>query len=262
MDEVILENRGDIGLVRLNRPSRANSVTPDTVTRLGDAVQEFLRADSVRAIVLTGTGRAFCAGADVKDMHDHYERSGIDGLCDYLADLWMPAVQRTVRKIWAADKPIVAACNGAATAGGLDFALACDARVAAESARFGESYINLGMVPVAGGAYLLPRAIGAAAALELLVSGELVGAVRAKQLGIVGEVCPDDQVVEHAVTLARKLSTAPAVSFRALKSLTRMTTAQFDQVLEASYRADVELIRLPQVRERLVAVMTAHSAPR
>src|SRR4249919_3219249 len=98
---------------------------------MGEAVQELAETKGIGAVVLTGTGTVFCAGADVREMFDVYNADGPDGLMDYLADTWMPAVQRTVRQLWNAPVPVVAAYNGAATAGGLDFGLACDVRIAA-----------------------------------------------------------------------------------------------------------------------------------
>ena len=162
--------------MRLNRPDRGNSVTPDVVTRLGDAVRDLAETDEIGAVVLTGTGSVFCAGADVKDMFEIYSSDGADGLMEYLGVTWMPAVQRTVRLLWSAPKPLIAAYNGAATAGGLDFGLSCDVRLSARSARFAESYVNLGMVPVAGGAYLLPLLVGLSAATRMIASGAFIDA--------------------------------------------------------------------------------------
>ena len=188
-DDVVVSVDDGIGVVRLNRPDRSNSVTPAVVTRMGDAVAELAEAGDVRAVVLTGTGKVFCAGADVREMFDVYNADGADGLMTYLAETWMPAVQRTVRLLWSAPLPVVAAYNGSATAGGLDFGLACDTRVAASTATFAESYVNLGMVPVAGGAYLLPSLIGLAPASRMIATGEFISADTALQLGMVAEVC-------------------------------------------------------------------------
>ena len=259
-DDVVVE-AGTIGVVRLNRPSRGNSVTPEVVTRLGDAVLELAETDSVRAIVLTGTGKVFCAGADVQEMHAVYVDSGADGLMAYLADVWMPAVQNTVRKLWHTPKPVVAALNGAATAGGLDFGLSCDVRIAAATARFAESYVNLGMVPVAGGAFLLPRLIGLAAATDLLASGELIDADRALALGLVGEVCAPDALQDRAVATALRLAHGPAETFRRVKAIARRWSGDELEVgLRSSYEANVELIARGDVRDRMVDVMEKYSA--
>ncbi len=260
MDDVIVEASDTTAFVRLNRPHRGNSVTPEVVTRLGEAVEEVCAMDSVRAVVLTGTGSVFCAGADVQEMYAVYTADGADGLMGYLSDVWMPAVQRTVRAIWQAPRPIVAALNGAATAGGLDFSLSCDVRVAATTARFAESYVNLGMIPVAGGAFLLPTVIGLPAATELLGTGKLIDADRAHELGLVDHLCEPETLEERAREVAAAMAHGPIETFARLKKIVRSAaTAKLDAALRASYEANVELIARPEVRDRIVAVMERFS---
>src|SRR5689334_17537814 len=243
VSEIVIDAHDPIGIVRLNRPRRGNSVTPEVVTAMGEAVRELGETDSVRAVVLTGTGSVFCAGADVQDMYSVYRDDGADGLMDYLGQTWMPAVQRTVRALFAAPKPLVAAFNGAATAGGLDFGLTCDMRVAATTARFAESYVNLGMVPVAGGAYLLPRLVGHGPATELLASGGLIEAARAHELGLVDEVCAPEDLMAHAMELAERLTTGPAATFAALKQVVRLAAgSELDAALRASLEANIALL--------------------
>lgn len=260
MDDVQVERKGEIGIVRLNRPDRANSVTPAVVTELGDVVEAMCADDAVRAVVITGTGKVFCAGADVQEMYDVYRADGPDGLMAYLGDVWMPAVQHTVRRLWGATKPTVAAMNGAATAGGLDFALTCDIRVAAGGARFGESYVNLGMVPVAGGAYLLPSLVGRATGTMLLATGRLVDAEEALRIGLVDEVCENDQLMDRACTVAEQLAHGPADTFARTKGVVRLaTTPELHAALDASLRANIDLIAHGEVRERMLAVMERFS---
>ena len=260
MDDVVIEDAGPIGLVRLNRPDRGNSVTPAVVTELGGAVRHLAAMDAVEAIVLTGTGSVFCAGADVQEMYAVWVADGADGLMDYLADVWMPAVQATVRAIWNVPKPLVAAYNGAATAGGLDFGLACDMRVGARSARFAESYVNLGMVPVAGGAYLLPLLIGIPAATRLLASGAFVDASEAKELGFVDVVTDEEDLLPRAYELAAELSHGEVATFAETKQVTRAAAgAALEEALRESYEANVRLIARDEVRARILAVMERYS---
>lgn len=263
MSDIELDTTDSIGIVRLNRPHRGNSVTPEVVTRLGEAFQQLAETDSVKAIVLTGVGSVFCAGADVQEMHSVYLAGGANGLMTYLADVWMPAVQRTVRAIWEVPKPVVAALNGAATAGGLDFGLACDVRVAATTARFAESYINLGMVPVAGGAFLLPLTIGHSAAMELLASGHIIGAEQAHALGLVNYVCPSDVLDARSKELAVQLAHGPAATFARLKEIARASaTPNLEAALRESYEANVALIGREDVRARILSVMEQFSRAR
>lgn len=259
--EVVVEIRGSIGWVRLNRPRRGNSVTPEVVAELGVSVTRLAEDDAVRAVVVTGTGQVFCAGADVQAMYDIWRLDGADALTDYLADVWMPAVQRTVRALWASPKPLVAAVNGAATAGGLDFSLCCDLRVASTSARFAESYVNLGMVPVAGGAYLLPRTIGPSAAIDLMASGRLIDAQEAEQVGLVDRVCEFGLLEKTAQDLAESLVQGPYATVGELKRIARgSSSSELNRVLEESYRANVELLKREDVRVRVLAVMEQFSS--
>lgn len=260
VSEIVIDAHDPIGIVRLNRPRRGNSVTPEVVTAMGEAVRELGETDSVRAVVLTGTGSVFCAGADVQDMYSVYRDDGADGLMDYLGQTWMPAVQRTVRMLWATPKPLVAAFNGAATAGGLDFGLTCDMRVAATTARFAESYVNLGMVPVAGGIYLLPRLIGHSAAMELLASGRIIDAARAQELRLVDDVCEPGDLMANATALAERLTAGPDATFAALKRVARQTAGpELDATLRASLQANIDLIARDDVRSPILAVMEQFS---
>ena len=260
MDDIVISTNDRVGTVRLNRPDRGNSVTPDVVARMGDAVANLAETDDVNAVVLTGTGKVFCAGADVREMFDVYQDDSADGLMAYLADTWMPAVQRTVRLLWNAPVPVVAAYNGAATAGGLDFGLACDLRVAASSARFAESYVNLGMVPVAGGAFLLPSLVGSAAAARMIASGAFITADEALELGMISEVCDVDAVVHRASTIATSMTRGPASTYAHAKRIARAAaTPHLDAALDASLAANIELIAQPEVRAKIVAVMERYS---
>lgn len=261
MTDVVVDGAGPIGVVRLNRPHRGNSVTPEVVTRLGEAVRELAEVDSVRAIVLTGTGSVFCAGADVREMNAIFREEGPDGFVQYHVDVWWPAVQGAVRALWSVPKPLVAAFNGAATAGGLDFGLACDVRLASTTARFAESYVHLGMVPVAGGAFLLPLVVGLSTATQLLASGELIDAERALSIGLVDEVCAPDLLDARAAGMAGRLAEGPAQTFALTKQIARRAaTEELERVLRDSYQANVELLEREEVRDRVVAVMERYSA--
>ena len=190
-----------------------------------------------------------------------YRADGADGLMDYLGETWMPAVQRTVRLLWAAPIPLVAAFNGAATAGGLDFGLTCDVRVAATSARFAESYVNLGMVPVAGGMYLLPVADRAGAGLADDRHGEFISADTALQLGMVAEVCDASLLAQRATEIAREMTHGPAQTYARAKQVARArATEDLDTALQASLAANIELIALAEVRDRIVNVMERYSS--
>ncbi|RZL84498.1 MAG: enoyl-CoA hydratase/isomerase family protein [Rhodococcus sp. (in: high G+C Gram-positive bacteria)] len=261
MDDLVVSVAEGIGTVRLNRPDRGNSVTPDVVRRMGEAVNELAETDGIGAVILTGTGKVFCAGADVQEMYDVYNADGPDGLMDYLAATWMPAVQQTVRFLWNAPVAVVAAYNGSATAGGLDFGLACDARIASSRARFAESYVNLGMVPVAGGAYLLPSLIGLPAASRMIATGEFVSADDALAIGMIAEICDPDDLPSRATDLARRMTHGPTATYAQVKRIARAAaTAELESALQASLAANIELLVRPEVRSSVLAVMERYSA--
>ena len=265
MDEsdVVISVADGVGTVRLNRPDRGNSVTPKVVAQLGQAVAELAETDGIGAVVLTGTGKVFCAGADVREMFEVYTDDGPDGLMDYLSTTWMPAVQRTVLQLWDAPVPVVAAYNGAATAGGLDFGLACDVRIASSTARFAESYVNLGMVPVAGGAYLLPSLIGSAQALHMIASGSFITASEALAYGMLNEVCDVDDLPRRSIEVARQMTSGPKRTYAAAKHVARSAgRADLQNALAASLAANIDIIAHDDVRARILAVMERFSASR
>jgi len=211
-------------VLTLNRPERGNGVVPELARDLL-AVLDALEPDrSVRCVVLTGAGKQFCAGADVVAMQ-RYLRDELPVTQEpYNARVLFPVTQRvtTSRLIF------LAAVNGAATAGGLDFALACDLRVASDRARLGETYVNMGLAPGNGGTWFLPRLVGSGTAAELALTGEIVDAARALELGLVGRVVPHDQLIEAATALA---STIAAKPWRALEAT--------KQALRASWQHDL-----------------------
>ena len=179
-------------------------------------------------------------------MFEIYTTDGADGLMDYLGVTWMPAVQRTVRLLWSAPKPLIAAYNGSATAGGLDFGLSCDVRLAARSARFAESYVNLGMVPVAGGAYLLPMLIGLPAATRMIASGAFIDAEEALRLGMVAEVCDDDALVARAHEVALEMTHGPSATFARAKNVARAAaTVELEAALRGEPRREHRPDRAP-----------------
>lgn len=257
MTDVLVDvRRTNTAVVRLNRPTHGNSVTPEVLLDLQEAIRELNDDDSIDAIVLTGTGSVFCAGADIRHMFDLYSAIGEEAFIDYQIDVWWPAVQATARLLWSVGKPLVAALNGAVTGGGLDFALMCDLRVASTTARFAESYASLGMLSVSGGAFLLPNLIGLSRAFPLLVSGTLIDAEHARDFGLVDEVCDGAYLISQAVDAAARLASEPSNTFALTKcGARRVATQRFEEALRDSYATNVGLAREGEIRRRLMAVM-------
>jgi len=211
-DELLYAVEDGIATITLNRPDRLNAFTPGMLDAWVAAYEESQRRDDVRCIVLTGAGRGFCTGGDVKAMGE----GGPNTPLAARKRIWeeIQAVPKAVAKL---DKPIVAAINGVATGGGLDYAMMCDVIVAAESARMAETYSKLGLIPGGGGCWYMPRLVGRGKALELLWTADFVDAKEALRIGLVHHVWPDDVFMEKTYELARKIADAAPLSVRFIK---------------------------------------------
>jgi enoyl-CoA hydratase/carnithine racemase len=207
---VLVERREGVAYVTLNRAPAANALSRGLVSALARAVVGLRDDEGVRAVVLTGAGdRAFCAGADLK------ERRGmtIEETRSFLRDL-----NRVVDLLAAFPRPVIAALNGAALGGGLELALACDIRVAAEGAEVGLPEVRLGIIPGAGGTQRLARVAGLAAAKELVLTGRRIGAARALALGIVSDVVPAAALLTVAGRIADEIASAGPLAVEEAKS--------------------------------------------
>lgn len=201
-----------VGTITLNRPSRLNSITVAMVDLWRDILLGASDNEDVKVIVVTGAGRAFCAGGDAAEM-GKYKGRGALAFKDFL---WRH-VQRIAIVLETVEKPVIASLNGTARGAGLDMALMCDLRIAAESAVFAESYIHMGIIAGDGGTYYLPRLIGTARALELFWTGREVSATEALQLGFVNRVVADEELATATNTLARQIAVQPQETIRCFK---------------------------------------------
>ncbi|GAV24511.1 enoyl-CoA hydratase [Carboxydothermus islandicus] len=211
--EILLEKKEGIATITLNRPEKMNAFTLEMIDRWVNFLQECQQDDAVKVIVLTGKGKAFCTGGDLELLEKTAKSTPLAS-----KNLIWKHIQKIPLLLWEViDKPVIAAINGTAVGAGLDMALMCDLRFAAESARFSEGYIRLGLVPGDGGAYFLPRLIGIAKALELLWTGDFIDAREAHQLGLVNRVYPDDKLLEETYKFAERLVKGPEVAIRMIK---------------------------------------------
>lgn len=193
-------------LVRLNRPKQLNALNGPTMDALCEALEELDRDEGVRAIVVTGSERAFAAGADIGEMA---EASAIDMLLTNRIAQW-----DRIRRI---TKPVIAAVNGWCLGGGCELAMALDLILAGEGAKLGQPEINIGVIPGAGGTQRLTRAIGKSRAMEMVMTGEPMGAREAAERGLVARVVPDELVVEDALSLAATIARKSPVALRVAK---------------------------------------------
>jgi 2-(1,2-epoxy-1,2-dihydrophenyl)acetyl-CoA isomerase len=190
----------------------------ETLTReLIEALEGLVGDPEVRALVLTGEGRGFCSGADLGGMADEYRGGGRARPSDLLDE----GYAKIVRLMVEAPKPVIAAVNGVAAGAGLSLALACDLRVASEAATFSMAFVRIGLVPDSGASYFLPRIVGAAAALELSITGERIDAERALGMGLVSRVSAVDSLIADASALAAELAALPTKAIALTKELLR-----------------------------------------
>jgi enoyl-CoA hydratase/carnithine racemase len=224
-------------LLTLNRPESLNALGAPGDGDAVAAVCEQVNADQdIRCVVLTGAGRAFSAGGDVKAMKAREGAFAGSGVA--IRDGYRRNIHRIVRSIYGLEVPSIAAVNGAAIGLGCDVACMADIRICAENARFGVTFLKLGLIPGDGGAWLLPRTIGMSRAAELLFTGDVIDAATAQAWGLVTRVVPADQLVDEAIALANRIAVQPPHALRLAKSLLRQgQTASYDTLMEMSAAA-------------------------
>jgi len=193
---ILTETRGRVALVTLNRPKQLNALAPKLMQELGAALYRFDADDGVGAIVITGNDKAFAAGADIGAMKDFDFQHAYKS--NYITRDWEHI--RNVRK------PVIAAVAGYALGGGCELAMMCDIVIAAESAKFGQPEINLGVLPGSGGTQRLPRAVGKAKAMDLCLTARMMDAAEAERAGLVSRVVPNDRLMAEAMGVAEKIA--------------------------------------------------------
>jgi 2-(1,2-epoxy-1,2-dihydrophenyl)acetyl-CoA isomerase len=210
---VLLESRqGSILTLTLNRPERLNALDNQLPTELNDALSRIGEDRSVHVVIITGAGRAFCAGGDLAVIGAGRARADITELEPILR-----TGMQVILKLRTMSQPVIAAVNGPAAGAGMNLALACDLRVATEDAVFGQNFAKVGLFPDYGGTHLLPQLIGPAKAAELFYTGDMIDAKTALRLGIVNHVYTADQFKAGVENLAAKIATGPQVPIRAVK---------------------------------------------
>jgi 2-(1,2-epoxy-1,2-dihydrophenyl)acetyl-CoA isomerase len=236
-----------IGTLTLDRPEKLNALTPDLCRDLLAALRSCATRPDIRALILTGAGRAFCAGADLAVL-------GTDG------EALVAAGKEMALTLRALPQPVIAAVNGPAAGGGANLALACDYRIAASTAMLGQVFHKLGLGPDWGGSYFLPRLVGPARALELVWSARMVDAAEALALGLVDRVVAPDVLLGEARALARAWAAFPPLAVQRTKqAIYRSEHATLTEMLDAEIAIQRELFATPEARERLGASLPTRS---
>jgi len=234
---VLLQAKHDaVAVLIMNRPDRLNALNNDLAAALNEALGRIAKDESVRVVVITGAGRAFCAGGDLAVIGKGRATGDTQSL-EPLLRSGMQAVL-TTRLM---PQPVIAAVNGAAAGAGMNIALAADIRIAAEEAMFGENFAKVGLFPDFGGTYFLPQLVGLAMAAELFYTGDMIDAKAALRLGIVNQVVPAAQLETEVKTLAQKIAQGPPLAIRAVKKT--LFGSEKEKLKEALEREVQEQIR-------------------
>lgn len=244
--ELMLEQKNGIATIRLNRPDSLNALTPSLQFDLLHMVEKLAADDAVKCIMLTGTGRAFCAGGDVKAMADIQTQSLDEQAADLLAR------QQLVKVLREAPKVSIAAVNGLAMGMGLALVLACDFRIAADTAKFGAAYAKVGLTGDFGISWLLQQEVGASRARLMLLSADPIDAGTALAFGIANKVVPDDVLASTAENFGRHYANGPMLAYAAMKrNLLAAAQMPLDEVLTLEAR---ELVAAKQSRDHKEAI--------
>jgi 2-(1,2-epoxy-1,2-dihydrophenyl)acetyl-CoA isomerase len=245
---VIWEQDGGVGRITLNRPDSLNAWTDEFGTELKEAITGHAADDSVRAVLITGAGRGFSSGADLKAGFDPHPDDGLPDIRKELDGLYHPIIAG-VRRL---EKPVVAAVNGPAVGIGASLAFACDLVLAAESAYFGLAFVNIGLMPDGGSTLFVPAAVGKARAFQMALLGERVDAQRALDWGLVNFVYPDAALLDEAGALVERLAAGPTRSYASSK---RALNPDLDNQLSLESELQHALARTRDFQEGALAFL-------
>jgi enoyl-CoA hydratase/carnithine racemase len=253
----LYEQRDGIATITLNRPERLNAITFEVYRELTDAFAAMRDEKDVRVVVITGAGRAFCSGGDVRDIIGELQGRDAEGLLEFTR-----LTCELIRNMRLLPKPIIASLNGTTAGAGACIALASDIRIAAEEAKIAFIFVKVGLAGTDMGAtYLLPRMVGLAKATELLMTGDFISAPEAERIGLYNRVVPRDQLNTVTRELAEKLANGPALGLAKTKEmLNREMHMGFDSGLEAEAVAQALCMQTPDFEEAHAAFIEKREA--
>jgi enoyl-CoA hydratase/carnithine racemase len=251
-EQILYDKEQRVATITLNRPAKLNAYSEVMVHEVLAALADVRDDDGVRAVILTGAGRGFCSGGDVSTDFAYparYRGHRLESMLEMRENM-----HRLVTLLQRFDKPTIAAVNGAAVAGGLTLALCCDFRLAAESARLGDTSLKFALIPDEGGAYFFPRAMGLENALRMSLFSEVYPAARARELGLVTEVVPDAELMPTARAWAQRLADGPPIAVRIAKRMMyKQQTMDLENALEDAALATLVTNYTDDVKEGIVA---------
>ena len=243
-ETILVETHGRVGLIRLHRPAAMNALCDQLMDELGTQLAAFEAESAIGAVVLTGNEKAFAAGADIKEMKDRSYPAILED--DWIGKRW--------ERVLGMRKPTIAAVAGYALGGGCELAMMCDIIVAAETAKFGQPEINLGVIPGAGGTQRLTRAVGKAKAMDMVLTGRMMDAAEAERSNLVSRIFPADTLVAEAIRIAERIASLSPVAIAVAK---QAVNRAFETTLTEGVRAEralfLSLFGTPHQREGMGA---------
>jgi len=239
---ILLQSRGPVAMIILNRPDQLNAINETMSSELLDALRYTARNNELRAVILTGAGNAFCAGAGLQEgvvgpIHTAKDKA------EQIRQSLRHGPQKVTQTLYDLEKPVIAMVNGVAAGGGFDWAMACDIRIGSEKTRFRVGFTSIGLFPGTGGTWLLPRLVGPARAAELLFTDRVLEAPEAERLGLLNRVVPSGELDTETAQLATRIAAGPPIALRLAKmQLHRGLTMDLCHALEMA--AALETITL------------------
>jgi 2-(1,2-epoxy-1,2-dihydrophenyl)acetyl-CoA isomerase len=252
MNEILYNQDGHVATITLNRPAKRNAYSETMVHEILEALGRARDDDEIRVVIITGAGKGYCAGGDISRDFQYparYRGHRLESMLEMRENM-----HALIRFLDRFDKPVIAAINGAAVAGGLTLALACDFRIAGESAKLGDTSLKFGLIPDEGGAYFFPRFMGLDRALKMSLLSEVYTAREALALGLVTEVVADSELMTRARELAARLAEGPPIAIRITKRMMyKQRAMQLDNALEDAAMATLVTNYTDDVKEGTAA---------
>ena len=250
-EQVLLSRKDSVATITLNRPECLNALDRCLRAGLAEKLEMVSRDPAVRAVVITGAGRGFCSGGDIRQLAEMKKNHHSVAFRDFLE-----AGHRLVRKIRSLSVPVVASVNGPAMGGGMNLAIACDLRIASDQAVFSQAFVNIGMHPDWGGTFFLPRMLGTGRALEMFFLGDSIHAQHALDLGLVNYVVPHEKLESETKKLTEKLVAGPGLAIGLIKqALYERLETQLDSMMEHEVAAQMKCFESEDCEEGLRAFL-------
>ena len=244
---LVIDKRDAIGIIKINRPEYLNVLNIETLGEIRDAVTSLNSDDDIKVLIFTGEGKAFIAGADIKQMKDMNEDEARE---------FCSLGQKIFDIIENLDKPVIAAVNGFALGGGCELAMACDIRIVSENAKFGQPEVNLGVIPGFGGTQRLPRLVGKGIAKELIYTGDLIDSQTAFRIGLANKVVSPESLIDEAINMAQKIaSKGPAAILIAKSVINRGLETELAKGLTIERNGFVQCISSGEAKEGMEAFL-------